>query len=397
MKNKILLLLLFIISQNIYTQISKTDDYYIKLQFEYISNKIIIPVKIKNKEYKFLLDTGASNMISDEIFNLIKPKILKNTPVKDTSGKKDTLKVVEINKIVINNVKFNKEKALVYNFSSSPLKCFNIDGIIGSDLFENSILQIDLDKKSIIITNNRGKLNLQKKYSKKMKLLGTQKKPYIWIKLQGSKKGKEQVLFDTGMSNLYDLAIANYKIFKTKNIFTFISKSNGASALGLFGDVKNVSHYKLLLPQLSINAIKIKNLTINTINGKHSRIGSELLKYGRVTIDFINERFYFKPKNKEVNVEKPIFAFSTTLKNDKLIIGFVWDENLKNKLKFGNEVLEINNISITQEKICQLITKEWNLNKLNTIKLKIKSEKGDILEFEIHKKQPLTINKNNNG
>lgn len=391
MKKKALLLLIFIFYQNFYAQISdvKTDNYYTEIQFEYVSNKIIIPVEIKGEKYKFILDTGASNMISNEIFNLINPKVVKKISVKDASGRKDTLKAVELNKIILGNVRFNKTDAFVYNFSSSPLKCFNIDGIIGSNLFEKSILQIDLGKKNITLTDKKEKLNLQRKYSKKLKLLGTQKRPYILIDLKGNKKGKEQVLFDTGMSGLYDLAIKNYEIFKPKNIFTVVSKSNGASGLGLFGDVKNKTHFRLFLPQLSINNFNLKNLTINTVNGNHSRIGSELLKFGKITINYINKRFYFKPKNEEINVAKPIFGFSKTLKNDKLIVGFVWDKTLKNKLEYGDEILEINGILITTEKICELITKKWVLDKSNTVKLKIRSKKGDILELEIYKNQLL--------
>ena len=43
--------------------------YYEVIDFEIVMKKIVIPVTINNKEYKFLLDTGAPNIISKTVFN----------------------------------------------------------------------------------------------------------------------------------------------------------------------------------------------------------------------------------------------------------------------------------------------------------------------------------------
>ena len=85
MKNKILLLLLIVISQNFYAQINdfRIKNYYEEIKIEVVNNKIIVPIKIKEREFNFILDTGSSNIISNEIYNLIKPKILKKVSVKD--------------------------------------------------------------------------------------------------------------------------------------------------------------------------------------------------------------------------------------------------------------------------------------------------------------------------
>lgn len=63
-----------VFSQNINMNIgaTKSKNYYQEITFEFIKNKIIIPVEIDGKTYKFLLDTGAPNMISKEIHDLIK-------------------------------------------------------------------------------------------------------------------------------------------------------------------------------------------------------------------------------------------------------------------------------------------------------------------------------------
>ncbi len=388
MKNKFLFFLLIVISQNFYAQINdlRIKDYYEEIKIEVVNNKIIVPVRIKGREFNFILDTGSSNIISTEIYNLIKPKILKKVSVKDASKKKETLDLVLIDEIKLGNISFKKTEAYVYNLRSSALKCFHIDGFIGSNMFDKSILQIDLDKKIIRITDNKKNLNLNKKHSSKIKLIGNHKRPYIWIKLQGENKAKEQVLFDTGMAGLYDLSLKNYEIFKTTDIYKLFGHSKGASALGLFGNVPAKNHYRLLLPKLSINNFEINNYITNTVNSNHSRIGAELLKYGIVTIDFINERFYFNPKIRKIDINDSLFGFSKTLKNNKLVVGFVWDKNLKNKIYFGDEITEINDVKITEDKICELIIKKWHPEKSDSIKLKVKSKKGKIFELVINKK-----------
>ena len=41
--------------------------YYEVIQYESVYDKIIIPVTINGKNYRFLLDTGAPNLISNEV------------------------------------------------------------------------------------------------------------------------------------------------------------------------------------------------------------------------------------------------------------------------------------------------------------------------------------------
>jgi len=95
MKHKVILLLTLIsshiYSQNIDLNIGKVNskEYYEEVGFEFIKDKIIVPVSIEGKEYKFILDTGAPNIISNEINNLISPKLIKTIPVSDANGKKE--------------------------------------------------------------------------------------------------------------------------------------------------------------------------------------------------------------------------------------------------------------------------------------------------------------------
>ena len=53
-----------------------------------------------------------------------------------------------------------------------------------------------------------------------------------------------------------------------------------------------------------------------------------------------------------------MLGFTPTLNNNKLIVGFVWEETLKSKITFGDEILEVNGIDFNTIDICDFITKE---------------------------------------
>ena len=142
-------------------------------------------------------------------------------------------------------------------------------------------------------------------------------------------------------------------------------------------------HYELLLPSLKLINTELENIVTHTTNDNNSRIGAELLEYGIMTIDYRHKRFYFKPNADKIDVAKGDFGFTRTLKNERLIIGFVWDKELKNKLSYGDEIIEINDKSVN---ICDLITKEIISENAESIKMKIKPEKGEVFKITINKK-----------
>lgn len=359
-------------------------NYYEEFNFEFIKDKIIVSVELEDKSYKFILDTGAPNIISKELDSLFKPRFIRKIPVSDANNVKDTLKVVSLNKLKIGNVTFKDSYSLVHDLKKTPLwECFGIDGFIGSNMLRNSIIQIDLKNKKIKLTDNKNNLDLNKKRSSKIKLTKSQSSPYVWIKLSGEDDGKEQVLIDTGADGLYDISLGNFKEFENENIFEKIGESIGASSIGMFGDVTASKHYKLRLPSMRVTGLEIENYLTNTTNDDNSRIGSDILKYGIITIDYKNKRFYIQQELDKIKATNSDFGFTRTLKNGKLIIGFVWDLELKKKIKYGDEIIEINGKPV---QICDLITQNPFSRNNNSVNLKIKPAEGGIFEIVVEQK-----------
>ncbi|WCO03278.1 retropepsin-like aspartic protease [Psychroserpens ponticola] len=364
----------------------KTNNYFEELPFEFEKNKIIIPVEIQGTIYRFLLDTGAPNIISKEVQKAIEPRSVVTLSTSDANNLKQDLDIVTLESLKLGSVEFQNFSALVFDLNGSDIfKCFGIDGFIGSNLLRHTIIQINAEQKKLILTDNIKRLNLNKNQSKKIKLIGDQSSPYVWINIIGQDKGKEMILIDTGMGNLYDLSEDNYNIFKTKNIYNEIGKSIGASSLSLFGEVPIDSQTRVHLPKLVINNFEINNTITHTTKGDHSRIGAELLNHGVMTIDYKNKRLYFNPYKTSLNLEGD-FGFTQTLKNNKLVIGYVWDQDLKTKIEYGDEILEVNGIEVITANFCDHVTKKSVLKTLNAVTLKVLKNDGNVLNLKLEKK-----------
>lgn len=368
----------------------KTIDYFQEIPFEFQKNKIIIPVEIEGKTYRFLLDTGAPNIISKEIYEVLQPKQASTLLASDANEISQKIDVVTLKSLNIGTVEFYNFSALVFDLNGSEVfKCFGIDGFIGSNLLRHSIIQIDAKQKVLKLTDRVKQLRLDKKQSQKIKFPDNQFSPYISTDLQGKDNGREMVLIDTGMGRLYDISEDNYDIFKTKKIFNAIGNSDGASSISLFGEVPIDNQTRVHLPKMVINDFEINNIITHTTKGDHSKIGAELLNYGIMTIDYKNKRFYFDSYEESLDLEGG-FGFTQTLKDNKLVVGYVWDEDLKTKITYGDQIIEVNGIEITADKFCDFVIKTSILKSSKSFDLKIKIADNSVIDLKV-KKKPLSL------
>jgi predicted aspartyl protease len=389
MKLKLILSLLFVNSL-IFGQINfnqgKINDkeYYEVIPYETEIGKIILPVTINNKTYRFLLDTGAPNLFSTELLKEINVAEGASINVNDANNQDQKMKFAVVPQLKIGNLVFENQAGLIYNFEEhNLLSCYKIDGFIGSNLLRNSIIKMNGANKTIIITNKIKSLNIDKK-PVKMKLVGNQKSPYVELKFVGknNEKASDMVLVDTGMDGLYDMSKRAYTIFENSKIFEALYTATGIGDSGLFGAGDSSEQKLLEIENANLNQQIINNIMVSTTLDDNSRIGLDFLKYGDITLDFLNKKFYFEsPKTIDVKEKTP--KFFTSVQNDKVVIGIVWDEKLKLLMNTGDEVISADQIDITNISLCDFLRlkKEWK-NKESYI-LKLKNKEGQISEITI--------------
>lgn len=377
MNNKLLIIVSLLIFIKTYSQQTisanqgfvENKEYFSKMKYENKNGKIIIKVSINQNEYDFLLDTGATTAISENLYDLIKTNKLGSVKIKDQSGITDSLEVVSIPEIIINEIKFKEIPAFVSKKGLNPIfECFKIDGIIGSNLLRNSTIQFDSQKNEIILTDNSKNLGLKKRDAIEMKVNKIQSSPFIPIKLIKEKhEGNGYVLFDSGDNDFYVVSNTAYHQLQSQvDIFETLAKNVGTFSMGLFGTANEKEHLALKIPKLKIGDKDFKNVITKTTYGETSRIGSELLKYGKVTLDYRKKRFWLESFNegKSMELSKKMWPIEPVLNNDnEIVVGIIWDKSLKGKINLGDKILKFDTINYEKMDYCEILNLTLKVNK----------------------------------
>ncbi len=364
-----------------------TENYFIKIPYKEINGKIIIDVSINDKGYKFILDTGAPTIITEKLKEEINPNVIGNIEIIDQSGLKDNVDVVNLFEINIGNLSFNNIPTIVTNDSKILFDCFEVDGYIGSNLLRNSIIQINAKEKDIIICDNSEILKIQNKNSKEILLSHSQSNPFVEIELKKGKKTiKEKVLIDTGDNGFYQIAFSTLEQIKNFKVITFISNSIGSNSFGFNGKSKDENNFMINIPILTINNLELKNVKSKTTYAESSRIGSEILNLGILTLDYKNKKINLEPFDEKIEtINDNSWQIDAAINKEKLVVGIIWDNDLKNKINLGDEIISIDSLLIEGMDICQLLKTNFKIKK-NKIVLVLKDiNTGVIKSIEINK------------
>lgn len=360
---------LFVLKSNTYAQktpLSQSKSvnaaFLDTIPFEFKKNKIIISVFLNGKQRKFILDTGAPVLITKELQEECQFKIIKKELISDINGRLDSTYRLQVPHIQIGKVDFKEITGSLADLNAGLLACFQIEGIIGSNLLKNSILHIDYQKKQIILTNQIKKLRLSSENAIPLLLEENQGTPIIDIK--PFPQAKEQILIDTGDDGFYSMGLRSFYFFmENTNLHQYlVSQAKGADTYGLHGLEQDTTKHILHFDSLKIGKNYFSGVRTTTYTNPNSRIGAELLRYGTVTIDYLNRQFYFVPFS---NLQPIVLqssrdtklGFSLKGEDNLLKIGAVWEgsQAWQKGIK-SNEIIEkINDYELLGKNICELL------------------------------------------
>lgn len=361
-------------------------NYYTVIPYEEVNGKMIVSATIEGKSYRFIFDTGAPMTISKELNDQLNLKILTKNTITDANGKKDSVFFGSLKKIEMGGLLFENIPTFLTPTKNIIFDCFNVDGFIGSNLLRNSIVQFNDSTKQIIITDEEKKLSLNPKHSSKLKLTN-QSNPIITVTFRNKRKLKGEILFDTGYNGFLDFPKNSFDLFQKYDLFKVLAKANGSSGLSMFGVPNDAMQYNLLVKEMKMNEVSFVNINTNTGTDNDFKIGSKLMKYGVVTVDYKNKKFYFDPNFvQEKNLSKPQLPFGLKLENDRIVIGFVWDENIKDRIQVGDRVLKIDDVIVENMNTCDAIAKSSIFQGKNKFTLTTKNSKGEQVQTIIERK-----------
>jgi hypothetical protein len=361
---------------------STAKNYYVEIPYQLVHGEIMINVEIAGKKHKFMFDTGAPTGISTALAEQLKAVTLGKFPVGDAGGRSDSVSFVRLDELKIGNVSFSGIPALgkVPDF----FDCIQVEGIIGSNLVRGSIVNLQSDRHMLVITDQPGKLKLDKTHASSMATDSLQSQPFIAIKLCG---GSLTMPFDTGMDQFITFEDQAMDIMQKGGMgqcFQVADKGFGAGMIGAFGLQPYAGKYLVKFPLLQIGDARFENVYAETNKDVTPVIGSHILNYGNVTLDYINKQFYFDPRSPSNDLDEKHWPFGFTVKDGKLVIALIWSRG-KGLVQLGEQVLSIDGKDYQNVDICTAFKMKSPLDEKTSATLVIKDVLG--------KKRTLQINK----
>jgi len=358
--------------------------YYTTIPYKEVKTKVIIQCLINGKPYNFIVDTGAITTISPALHKELNLQVIKHIPVRDQSGRVDSLQTVSLKNVQLGDVTFNDIPTVVAK-ESEFFDCFKVDGFIGSNMLRNSIVQFASQTKLLTITNATEKLHLNNKVAINMITDPYQSNPYIKIDIiDGENTGTEELLFDSGMDNFYDLAYKNFLEIAKISPLKIEAEAVGSNSLGIHGPANEEKLYRVFIPELIVNGYLFKNITTITTHGSSSRIGAPLFKYGVVTLDYINKKFYFEPYQKDAkNLAEKSWPFIPTVKEGKVVIGLVWDKAWEGKINTGDILVSFDGETYEDADVCDVLTTDHSSANSAAVVVLKDAATGAIKQYEV--------------
>ena len=335
-------------------------EYLKEIPFTYENGFIFIPVTIQEKEYNFLLDTGAElNLIAPTISSELNVKQLKKGTVSNGSDSVKKVERVQINSIQIAGIEFQETVSLVWDVSKfgKYIRCKKIDGIIGNNLMRKANWQIDYQKQIIRITDNNESFEISDN-SKKIKM-NSENVGNVKFNLKIGLKTK-YFTFDTGFNGF--IQTGDTTLLKDTPSITKV----GIKGFNFTGAKQGETHFKKL-DSFQINERLFKKPSYLLIKpGNSSLLGNDFYENYIITIDWKNDYLILDKTEKIDTILPNIYevGFFTDYENSTVTVANIYDKSkLVGKIKPNSKVLKINNIDLVElkrtGKFCDFWKKEW--------------------------------------
>ncbi|RWX02463.1 retropepsin-like aspartic protease [Flavobacterium cerinum] len=345
-------------------------------------DQIVIQVIIEGKTYHFLFDTGAVTVISTELQERLKPKVLFSNALIDGGGKENVEQFYNLGSVQIGSVKFNSVATVVTDLSRfEKLFCVKLDGIIGANLLRTCNWKIDYTNKKLLFSDKKIKpvgdfseIDFEENFSGSP-ILKTYMGQYYYL-----------ALMDTGYNG--SLSIPDSLFFKNRKSKEIkLNKGFGKSSLSIYESTPETEHVGLM-DSIHIGNYFVKDVEVKVNSSPGILIGNALLKNsGEIIINWAKHKLYLSNAKTNEAAVYNTFGFSPLFIDGKITIALLWDES-EAKLKgiaLGDVITAINDEdakNISQERWCELLNSSFKEDFI-----KIKTMRGDTIErsYELKK------------
>lgn len=278
----------------------------IDLPFEYVNDFMVVNLVFNNLlPLKFIFDTGAEHTIitKKEITDLLQVNYQKEITLYGSDLKtKLTAYLATGVSFDINNYDAINRTALVLEqdyFNFEEMTGYNIQGIIGSDIFRRFVVEIDYRRRKITLHDPEHFAPPRNKSYKEIDIDIHRHKPYVNARaiFQNKNQLDAKLLLDTGASLpllLYTNSDSSISI-PPKVIKSTIAIGLGGALEGYLGriDELDISGYQINNIITSFQDLG-EDFEMDKIFNRHGILGNKLLKRFTFYLDYTKGKGYFK-------------------------------------------------------------------------------------------------------
>ncbi len=320
-------------------------DYTSEISFSRTLNLIIVEIEMGGEPRRFLFDTGAPMVVSEELAEEFDMKVVTKSDVKDSNGQRKRQEYVKMPAFTLGYQQFGGFTAIVVDLDYSPvIACLEIDGILGANMMRTAFWKIDYEHEKIYFSNYDEFLPEGDAIVLPFRTKSTFT-PVVDLTVDSLTI--KNITFDTGSGSGLSISQNLLPPFNAESDAVY--PSYGYQTSGIFGTVADTGYYMQKPITVGKSVIPNMLLTVHRRNGK-GLLGTAFFDDFDVVLNWKRKRAFLIQRNDSVEMKMNSFGFTLVKQNDQLIVGSVvlGEQADKAGLAFTDRVLKINDIDCSK-------------------------------------------------
>lgn len=297
---------------------------------------------------RFIFDTGSPRtVITESLRDELCLAPVGTLSLGDFEGHGAEVGIVRMDSLRMGAALFRDLETVVLPDSSLIFPCFRVDGIAGCDLLRRFVVRMPNADSTISFATDRCAFGIPGKRRSCRMYLDTGC-PHIAVRLcNANRRLKTYVRFDTGSPDFYNYSYSEGDRWLEKGFTADLRWAWGyASSMGWTNRTVRAHHFRATVPLFEIAGTGIAGVPLESTYGNCDILGSRLLDWGKVVLDFPRRRFRFLPhaNTAPAAVPQPLYNFVPWIVAGELVVGTVWDETLRDVIGPGDRIAAIGGV-----------------------------------------------------
>lgn len=354
--------------------------YSLELPYENVNGKLMVSATVDGQKGRFCFDTGAPLYISSALAKKIGTEAQRSQGIIDAAGHKLTVGSTVVGKLVLgegtSTLTFEGPKANIIP-EGNMIEGFGLDGIIGCDIMPHSVVRFDSKRQVIIITDDATPFQISPRCRMQMDM-NKQNCPFVQINVGNGVI--ETPLFDSGSPALYSIGEETAHRAIEAGAVQELQKGISTSGFGLGGESAASESSRVKIKDLRIGMGKLRNVVSQTQPGG-TLIGTSLLKYGYVTLDFEHKAFYFEPfESTPIDCYEKHWDLDITYHEGSILVAGAWGD-IRSQVELGEEIIAVDGKALAKVSLEEAL--QGNLLKISADKATLTLRRKDQTEHTV--------------